>query len=85
MEVGESTRSPGQGSRVDVAVRWDAPQRRFFAEPDKLRLGANEFVLWHLNSTTPGVPPSMSTGSVPYTLSSTVARSASMTFPHTCS
>jgi plastocyanin len=46
----------GAGKQHDVAVAWDAGRRGYDANPAKLEISQNDFVLWHCDRSS-GLPP----------------------------
>jgi plastocyanin len=56
IEVGEAGKS-GKGRQHSVRLFWDAERRSYSAEPEKLSIAANDYVMWHNESNLPGIPP----------------------------
>jgi plastocyanin len=56
IEVGEAGKT-GKGAQHNVRLFWDNERRSYHAEPEKLSIAANDYVMWHNESNLPGVPP----------------------------
>jgi len=57
IEVGREGNEPGSGKQHDITLRWDASKRAYQPEPAQLSLGVNDYVLWHVTTTTVAIPP----------------------------
>lgn len=56
IEVGEPSKT-GKGKQHSVRVFWDSEHHHYHAEPEKLSIAANDYVMWHNESNLPGLPP----------------------------
>lgn len=57
IHVSEDGSSAGKGKQQDVVVRWDANLHRYQPDPESVKVGMNDFVLWRVETSTPTAPP----------------------------
>ena len=57
IEVRQDGSKMGGGKQYDVTLNWDVSSRAYLPDPARIELGINDYVIWHVATSTAAIPP----------------------------